>query len=482
VRIKVEVGELRLAAADDVLSYEFLRGQLDLPGQNGPIFKESKDKLRIRLYALMIVLDLACITIAFSIGSLARMGALLNAGNRDILVLLLPLFLAVAIDARAYSIHALSEPQFGMRKACKALAIAFAIVMGFLFYMKVSENYSRLALGIGMVGSFALLIVARQLFGRLIGAQFGWSFVNQVLLVDGVGIKPKRAEVVIDAKVYRLKPTMDDPVMLDRAGRLLQNCDRVILACPPERRLQWAQMLKGLDADAEVIAPELTEVGALGIRSSHGQPTLLVSCGPLGIRGRILKRAFDLAIAVPAIVVLAPLMVLIALAIKMESSGPVLFGQPRVGLGNRIFRVLKFRSMRSDRADHLGVRSASRNDDRITRVGRFIRLTSLDELPQLFNVVKGDMSIVGPRPHALASTAGNRLFWAVDRRYLERHVVKPGITGLAQVRGFRGATVTESDLVNRLQADLDYLVGWSIWRDLRILLNTFLVLIHRNAY
>jgi polysaccharide biosynthesis protein PslA len=144
--------------------------------------------------------------------------------------------------------------------------------------------------------------------------------------------------------------------------------------------------------------------------------------------------------------------------------------------------VLKFRSMRIEASDRAGNRSASRSDDRITRVGRLIRRTSLDELPQLINVVRGDMSIVGPRPHALASTAGEALFWELDSRYIHRHAIKPGMTGLAQVRGYRGATRSAEDLTNRLQADLEYLSGWTIWRDIRIIFRTFRVLTHSNAF
>jgi lipopolysaccharide/colanic/teichoic acid biosynthesis glycosyltransferase len=118
----------------------------------------------------------------------------------------------------------------------------------------------------------------------------------------------------------------------------------------------------------------------------------------------------------------------------------------------------------------------------VTRIGRFIRRTSIDELPQLVNVLLGDMSIVGPRPHAIGSQAGEKLFWEVDERYWLRHALKPGLTGLAQVRGLRGATEHESDLADRLDADLEYLRGWSLWRDLRILVATAKVVIHHRAY
>ena len=175
-------------------------------------------------------------------------------------------------------------------------------------------------------------------------------------------------------------------------------------------------------------------------------------------------------------------MLLVAAAIVLESPGPVLFRQTRVGRGNAMFNILKFRSMRAEASDMQGRRSTGRGDDRITRVGAFIRRTSIDELPKLINVIRSEMSIVGPRPHALGSLAGDKLFWEVDGRYWHRHACKPGLTGLAQVRGFRGATHLEDDLVNRLQADLEYLENWSIWRDFKIILMTFQVIIHRNAY
>src|SRR5206468_4657881 len=154
----------------------------------------------------------------------------------------------------------------------------------------------------------------------------------------------------------------------------------------------------------------------------------------------------------------------------------------RVGQNNRIFKLLKFRSMRLECTDGCGERSARVGDDRLTRVGRFIRRTSIDELPQLFNVLAGDMSIVGPRPHALGSTAENESFWQIDSKYCDRHAAKPGITGLAQIRGFRGATRARQDLTGRLHADLEYLADWNIWRDVKIICGTFRVLIHPNAY
>jgi lipopolysaccharide/colanic/teichoic acid biosynthesis glycosyltransferase len=138
--------------------------------------------------------------------------------------------------------------------------------------------------------------------------------------------------------------------------------------------------------------------------------------------------------------------------------------------------------MRNETSDRQGNQSTRRDDDRITVVGRFIRRTSLDELPQLMNVLSGDMSIVGPRPHALGSRAEDLLFWEIDSRYWHRHAAKPGLTGLAQVRGYRGATNHRDDVVNRLHADLEYLDNWSLWKDLKIIMMTFRVVVHSNAF
>jgi len=208
----------------------------------------------------------------------------------------------------------------------------------------------------------------------------------------------------------------------------------------------------------------------------------VVSTGPLGLRARIIKRIFDILVAATGLLALAPLLIAVAVLIKLEDGGPVLFIQRRMGRGNRLFDMLKFRSMREERLDPAGERSTGRDDDRITRIGAFIRRTSIDELPQLFNVLKGDMSIVGPRPHALGSRANNKYFWDIDRQYWQRHCLKPGLTELAQVRGHRGATEHEKDLTDRLQSDFEYIAQWSLPSDVGIVLRTARVLTHRNAF
>ena len=277
-----------------------------------------------------------------------------------------------------------------------------------------------------------------------------------------------------------LDPERHDPLMYDRLAAALMAMDRVVVTCPPERRLAWARALRGANIQGELAMPELTMLRPLGLGPDRAAPSVIVAVGPLSLSDRVVKRGFDLALAIPALIFLAPLMTLIALWVMLDSPGPVLFKQIRIGRANRMFRIYKFRSMRV--GDAAGHRSTARDDDRITFSGRFIRRTSLDELPQLLNVVGGSMSIVGPRPHALGSRAADKLFWEVDSRYWDRHAAKPGLTGLAQIRGFRGATMVEDDLRNRLESDLEYCASWSIWRDVKIIVLTVRVLLHRNAF
>ena len=183
------------------------------------------------------------------------------------------------------------------------------------------------------------------------------------------------------------------------------------------------------------------------------------------------------------LLMLAPLMLLIALAIKLDSRGPVFFRQTRYGFNNHLIRVWKFRTMYHHMTDVAGSVLTQRDDPRVTRVGRFLRRTSLDELPQLLNVVTGEMSLVGPRPHALQAKAGELLYQDVMHHYAARHRVKPGLTGWAQVHGWRGETDTPEKLTRRVEHDLYYIDHWSLLLDLQILLRTARVVLgDKNAF
>ena len=195
------------------------------------------------------------------------------------------------------------------------------------------------------------------------------------------------------------------------------------------------------------------------------------------------KRFIDVVISVLALAVWAVPMLLIGLLICIDSPGPILFRQRRTGYRNLPFETLKFRTMAHHAPDQGYLRQTTRHDPRVTRVGALLRRLSLDELPQLFNVLRGDMSLVGPRPHAPGSCAGGTPFELVTPDYRARHRVRPGITGLAQVRGLRGETDTEDKLIRRVDADLEYIANWSLWLDFAVLVRTPVsILIERNAY
>lgn len=194
-----------------------------------------------------------------------------------------------------------------------------------------------------------------------------------------------------------------------------------------------------------------------------------------------LKRLFDVALALSASVALAPLLALISVAVAASSPGPVIFRQKRYGLNGRAFSIYKFRTMTVQQGtDTTNVIQATRGDARVTPLGRFLRSTSLDELPQLYNVLRGDMSLVGPRPHAVAH---NEFYRKAVRGYMLRHKVKPGLTGLAQVNGCRGETAQMDAMEQRIRHDLDYIRNWSPWLDLKIMARTVMLVLRRhNAY
>lgn len=197
-----------------------------------------------------------------------------------------------------------------------------------------------------------------------------------------------------------------------------------------------------------------------------------------GRRSASVKDAFDLLLASALLLVFAPVLLVFAAAVKLSSPGPVLFAQDRWGLNGSVIRVFKFRTMRVECEDRLAERQTERNDPRVTRVGRVLRRTSLDELPQLLNVVRGEMSLVGPRPHALGMRVGGRPNTEVVPAYFQRYRAKPGMTGLAQIKGYRGPADTAEHLAERVRYDLEYIAKRSLLLDLRILARTALKIAH----
>jgi Undecaprenyl-phosphate glucose phosphotransferase len=209
-----------------------------------------------------------------------------------------------------------------------------------------------------------------------------------------------------------------------------------------------------------------------GVSQIDGMAMLNVLDRPLRDWHLVGKEIEDRVIAALALLVISPLLLLIALAIKLDSRGPVFFRQRRYGFNNQLIEIFKFRTMHHHARDPNAEQLTRRNDPRVTRVGAFLRRTSLDELPQFFNVLRGEMSVVGPRPHALAAKAGGLLYQDAVADYASRHRVKPGITGWAQVNGWRGETAQLEQIERRVQHDLYYIENWSILFDLRIILLT----------
>ncbi len=264
--------------------------------------------------------------------------------------------------------------------------------------------------------------------------------------------------------------------------------DQVVVALPWSDETEIISILKKLwtlPVDIR-LAPDM-----VGFRLAHcsfgtigNVPVINVFDRPLADEKMLLKRAEDYAVATAMLAVLSPVMLLVALTVKLTSRGPVLFRQTRYGFNNRMIKIYKFRTMYTEHEEEPGVlNQATRQDPRVTPIGRFLRRTSLDELPQLFNVLSGTMSLVGPRPHADGTRAADVLFEDAVAEYAARHRVKPGLTGWAQVNGWRGETDTLEKIQRRVEHDLFYIENWSLRLDMKILLLTLgEVMRRRNAW
>ncbi len=458
----------------DAIRHESVEGRL----------APSLERRRLRAYILLLLTDGALFTLSFALAGLLWLGHWGETRAMLASQAMLPLFFTLALYNGTYGVQALDNWLFGARKAVIALVISAVLINFAAFYAKTNDDFSRGVVTLGLLFSAIALVSLRRVVAMVIAKRWGGRVSNRLVIDDGGSSFPDDGAIRIAAADYGLDASSHDPFMLDRLGKLLRNQDQVVVSCPRERRGDWAFLLKSAGVYGEIVSEPAHELGAVGVHryDELDRTTLVVSTGPLALRARILKRLFDLAVAGGALVALSPLLIVIAVLIKLEDGGSVLFVQRRLGRGNQFFEMFKFRSMREEKLDHAGDRSTARDDDRITRIGAFIRRTSIDELPQILNVIKGDMSIVGPRPHALGSRANNKYFWEVDRTYWQRHCLKPGLTGLAQVRGHRGATEVEKDLTDRLQSDLEYIAHWSLRRDIGIVLRTVRVLTHDNAY
>ncbi len=449
-------------------------------GQEAGMLSSARDK-RSMLYILSLLLDVFALILGYLCAIELRDTQWLSAGGHSIIYIALPIFVMFEIAREAQDAETLQNRVLGTQRALGALGATAIVIIGLGFLFK-ADDISRLGLAVTFGAGACFIILGKFLLEWIVKVTLGKAVVATILLLDGLSAKPEGSAIVVDVEALGIWPDLDQPDMIDALSRLISPFDRVIIASRFEHRPEWSTFLKGHDVGGEILLDRDLLHGAVALGRYDHRDTIVLSRGPLNLMNRVQKRLLDLTAATAALVLLSPVLLAVAVMIKIDTPGPIFFRQWRVGQGNRQFRIFKFRSMRQDRSDEDGTTSTGRDDNRITRFGRLIRRTSIDELPQLLNVLRGEMSMVGPRPHALGSTAGDELFWHASRQYWLRHALKPGITGLAQIRGFRGTTERVEDLDLRVRCDLEYLSNWSLWSDIMIMLKTARVVIHKNAY
>ena len=405
------------------------------------------------------------------------------------------LFIVPNIYRNEYSITQYLSLKGHLGRSLLVWNIAFTSALTLAFITKTTAIFSRGTIVLFYVGGWTIVALARAILVRtvrkmstdgalaarhvfLVGYEEEVAAFSRLYQPWNVGV-----HVVAGAVLRCSEDTLDDDLALAAASARIMRPDDVFILVP------WAQR-KTIDAclDAFLQVPASIHLGPervldrfMDAHISKIGPiaSLQLVRRPLSTIEIIVKRLLDIFASAAGLVALAPLFLFVAVAIRIDSRGPVFFLQRRYGFNQQSFRIVKFRSMITSK-DGADVRQAVRNDSRVTRVGAFMRRWNIDELPQLINVLKGDMSLVGPRPHALAH---NQHYERKIALYARRHNVRPGITGWAQVNGFRGETATEDRMRSRIEHDLYYIDNWSLWLDLRILALTLLSpKAFRNAY
>ncbi len=444
----------------------------------------------VRLLAVLIAagLDVAAIATAAVIAAALRYEDIGLGNTVDLIGAIVPTYFLAGLSIGAYHIDALARISVSLLRAFAALIMAAVIVMVVAFAFKVIANYSRLETGLMLLGALFLLAFSRAIVAVMLRKAVDAAIEPHIVILgdqalQDAGWNESDSTTAIDVRTRDWRPRHDEPMFLQQIYSIVRDADRVLLIFEREQdAAAWAEIMRLTGINAEMIEPRLKEVTPLGIGAWNGVPTVIISRGPLTLSERAIKRVFDLGVIVLLSPLLVPLVATLAVLIKIDSPGPVFFRQDRVARNNRHYRCYKLRTMRIESLDSRGDQSTSRDDNRITRIGRFLRRTSLDEVPQLLNVWTGDMSLVGPRPHALGSRAEGMLFWEAVPGYWTRHAMKPGITGLAQIRGYRGATHAKQDIELRVASDFEYINTWSIWLDIKILAKTIWVIVHQDAY
>jgi len=406
-----------------------------------------------------------------------------------------------------YNIAAFSAAHRQLPRLLMGWTATVGLLLTAVFFLKIAPEFSRAWLALWYASGAAVLIAGRGGLAALTRQGLAKGHLTRRAVVYGTGpaceslLKALDADpdsdirvcgVFDDRGIDRARATIAGYPNLGNLETLMQYCrrarvDMLIVALPVSAETRVLQLIKKLwvlPVDIRLAA----QASQLRFRPRAysfvgGVPLIDIIDKPIADWDVIAKWLFDKTVGTLALVALAPVMGLVSLAIKLDSKGPVLFRQKRYGFNNELIEVYKFRSMYTDRSDAGAAKLVTKDDPRVTRVGRFIRKTSLDELPQLINVLRGELSLVGPRPHALQAKAADQLYHDVVDGYFARHKVKPGITGWAQINGWRGETDTPEKIQKRVEHDLHYIENWSVLFDLYILLKTpFALLKTENAY
>ena len=398
-----------------------------------------------------------------------------------------------------YEFEAIRSSSRSMRAVVARWALIVLGLIAFGFALKVSEQFSRTWL-FAWTGAVAVYLVGARIVAAAVlrrAVRDGGVFSRRIAVVGATESGRRFADIMGDPEkaasivgIYAAGPEEADAGLrlagnlqdLERAARNGQ-IDDIVIALPRSSK----EAMTGLINRLSLLPVTLTmcpnvhwldHAGGEVVRIG-GAPMLTLYRRPLEGWGGVLKTIEDYAIGVPAFLILSPVMLAIAIAIKLEGKGPILFKQQRHGFNHKVFRIYKFRTM-TVAEDGDTVVQAKQHDPRVTRLGAFLRRYSLDELPQILNVLKGDMSLVGPRPHALAH---NHQYAQTVQNYSGRHKMKPGMTGWAQVNGWRGETSEREHMAQRVRFDLEYIDNWSLWFDLKIMVLTFAaVLFPKNAH
>ena len=418
---------------------------------------------------------------------------------------ILSIMLLQAVDAYDLSVMRSLVTQFG--RIFMAVTIVFAFFVTLAFFMKMGDYYSRFWFGAWYLSILSYFVASRFVLANMLRRWTRDGLLERRAVIVGGGanaeelIRSLESQPDNDIRICgifddrtgdRSPPSVAGYPKLGTIGQLitfsrLAQLDLLIVSLPitaEARVLKLLSKLWVLPLDIRLSA----HTNKLRFRPRSYSyigtvPLLDVFDKPIADWDSLVKRLFDIVFASLALVLLFPVMILTAIAIRMESSGPVIFRQKRYGFNNDEIEVLKFRSMFHAMADPLAKNVVTKNDPRVTRVGRFIRKTSIDELPQLFNVLAGSLSLVGPRPHAVNAHTKDKRWEEVVDHYFARHKVKPGVTGWAQINGWRGEVDTPEKIKNRVEHDLFYIENWSVLFDFNILMKTpFKLLNTENAY